>query len=159
MTTEQIKDALLRAAREAAKEHPMIGLDRRSEWTMRGRLAIQLARQREVIALEKQEIHVDVEYGQESVHELKKVPGDKRIDLIVHERGVQTSNLLAVELKVDDAKARKVDVKDDEKLIALTTECAFRLGIWLRLPRTLEGHPGRYAIYKDGKHGDLCDLF
>ena len=158
MTAEEAKEAFLRAAREARHESPMIGKDTLDEWTLRGRIAIQLARRKDVEKLEDKGIHVDIEYGHVSVHEVRKIPGAGRVDLIIHRRGSMAQNLLGVELKVADARARKVDSKDASKLIELTKDCAFQIGIWLRLPKTKQGHPGRYAVCRNGTLEDLQDL-
>jgi hypothetical protein len=158
MTSEDLEEALLQAARAARDERLNLGLEYTSEWPMRGRLAIQLARQAEIIKLERQHIHVDIEYGQETPPDVHKIPGDARIDLIVHRRGTQSSNLLAVELKIDNAKATKVNSVDNDKLLKLTTKCGFRTGIWIRLPRTRAGHPGRYAVYRRHEKVSLYDL-
>jgi hypothetical protein len=158
MDDEYLIEAFLEASRASRDECPMLGLDRITEWPLRGRLAIQLARQSPMLELEKQRIHIDIEYGQVSSHEIHKVPGDCRVDLIVHERGSQKSNRLAAELKVKDARARKIDSDDDRKLRKLTTTCKFQVGIWIRLPQTSSGHRGRFAIYKNGKPSQLHDL-
>ena len=153
ITDNQILEAFLIAARKTRDEQPRIGVAHSHEWATTGRLAVRLARQPGIRALEEFGSFLDIEYGRMSAAEMKIINGrDVRIDMILHRRGFNDANLLACEVKMRKPKASKVDPKDNRKLEKLTTEFGYQLGIWIAFPRTAGGtHNGRYAIFKNGK--------
>ena len=161
LNNELLLDLFLQSAREAMAERPQIGVTNRHEWATVGRMGVWLGRKPEILGLEKQGIFLDIEYGQMISDDMKSTgDGDVRIDMILHRRGTNDANLLACEVKMSPAKARKVDRKDDAKLRVLTTEkFGYGLCIWIRLPRCFtDRHTGRYAIYSNGRAGPLLDL-
>jgi hypothetical protein len=152
--------AFLLAARQADAERPRIGVTNAHEWATTGRLAMRLSRLPEITALEKEGIFLDIEYGQMSAGEMKNIgDGDVRIDMILHRRGTNDANLLAVEVKMSPAKPRKVDDKDDHKLKMLTTKFKYKNGVWIRFPRSeADRNKGWYALYRGGERSDLQSL-
>lgn len=71
ISDDQVVDAFLRAARQAQAERPRIGVTNAHEWATTGRVGMRLCRLPEIIALEKERIFLDIEYGQMSAGEMK----------------------------------------------------------------------------------------
>lgn len=160
MSPDQLLEMFLSAARKARDEEPRIGIANSHEWATVGRIAVWLGRETKIVELEQQGIFVDTEYGQMNNAEMKHLNGrDARIDMLVHRRGLQTTNLLACEVKMSNSKPSCIEANDRAKLEKLTLDFGYHLGLWISLPRSgVARNKGRYAIVKAGKSGLPRDL-
>ena len=146
--------AMLSSARSVIREDPYVGRQRAAKRARSGRLGIWLSRQPFVRRLEQQGIRVDIEYDQ-MADGVAKVVGrsQRRIDVLLHKRGIAGPNLLACEVKPNDRRPASFDSTDLDKLVHLTMQeghFRYRIGMWVSLPRSVGGL-GYYAIVGDGR--------
>ena len=93
-------------------------------------------------------LNVDIEYNNDGYGEKKIVVDEngKRPDIIIHKRGVNTNNLLIVEMKKNTVS----DSEDDKKLCCATEQTSkfkYKLGLFLNIMKDSV----EYTWYVDGK--------
>jgi hypothetical protein len=151
---EKILEAAIDAAKHVVQEEPYVGGFNFTEVpalvgdglgaherALSGRLGVWLGRQPVIRELEEQRVFVDLEYDQMGQGEQKQVKGKhRRIDLLVHERGINGQNLLVCEVKVGHELPQEVDLNDLEKLVHMTLKpFEYKAGLWIHFPRSPRG--------------------
>lgn len=159
--SERLKDAALVSARQYLEEHRRTGAAVR-ELAAAGRLLVHLSRQPLVLRLEQDRILAEAEYASVGLTRQNKsviFPNHAeaycvRPDIVVHKRGDDGPNCLALEIKLGSwtRKPRGVSSHDCDKLKALTdpSQYNYSVGLWFALPINSTGR-GHYVEFLGGQ--------
>lgn len=142
MNKNEIEEKINRALSNLYEKDKIFLENRVNERTVSAKLACYLEK-------EFPDYSVDVEYNRHGV-EIKTIKGPKRIlpDIVIHKRGSDDYNLLAIEIKIRNYNKER----DEEKLKYLTKHYKYKFGLFIKLESEIKVR--KFEWFKDGEKID-----